>query len=1244
MTFIRDLIHIPEQVYQGDFVLKLSEGVTHADATLRDYVVTQQLVESFDNALGFIKQSVESGGSKAAYLHGSFGSGKSHFMAVLNLLLAGNTQARSIPELADVVARNGWTSGKRFLLVPYHMIGARDMESAILGQYAEFVRRLHPDAPVPGFYLAEGMFADARRMREQIGDAAFFTQLNAGAGGAAGAAAGDGGGWGDLDGDWDAASFEAAMLEAPNGEERSRLVGDLIGQFFSAYRTIAGSGESFVSLDDGLSIMTRHAQALGYDAVILFLDELVLWLASHAADVDFVSREGTKLVKLVEATNADRPIPLVSFVARQRDLRDLVGDNLAGAVHAQFSDVLRHWDARFHRITLEDRNLPAIAEKRVLRPINEAARQTLQEAFQNILRLRRDVLDTLLTTSADREMFQKVYPFSPALVQTLIAVSAALQRERTALKLMMQLLVDRRADLELGQLIPVGDLYDAISEGDEPFSEGMRLHFDNAKRLYTQRLLPMLERHHQVTWESIKLGQAEASAAKNLRNDARLLKTLLLGALVPEVESLKGLTAQRLAALNHGTFKSPIPGREAQDVLRKCRDWASEIGEIKITEDHNPVVSIQVTGVDIEPILRAAEANDNAGNRRKRIRESLFSELGIPDDGTLFTNYAFNWRGTRREVELLYENVREMTDERLRGRPGVWTVVLDFPFDEPNRSSSDDIARLSDYRGGDTKTLVWLPSFFSNKALADLGRLVVLDHILSGDRFDSYASHLSFVDRVQAKALAKNQLDQLRIKLRSQLEVSFGISSEPRDAVTNMLPADQQLQSLDPTLSPLPPIGANFREAFDALLGQLFAHQYPAHPEFDTEIKPAVIRKIWPEVQRAIEAPERRGLVQDTATRRLIRSIVNPCQLGQMGETHLLVSDHWRARFAQSHAQDGGNTMTVAQLRKWIDRPNPMGLPLELQNLIILSFAALTNRRFILRGGPMEPTIDNLADELELREQALPEPSHWATAVTRAAGLFGLTVPQTLNAANVGRLVDDVRREAGVKRDAVGKLVPSVRDRATRYGASLEQRVRTSESAQGLLATLQAASDADLVAALATAHIETTEAAVSRSMANAQAVVDALGNARWNIFDAMRELQDHRQAAAASILSRLSEALGNEEHVIALKPKLEELERDAVRLLTIAAPAPSPSPVNAQPPSTGAAPLPPVQNATPTTAPYPETRVLPSTPILVEEAQEVDLDSTAAASVLAGLQQRLHDEPDLELSLSWRIQRRGTQP
>ena len=1231
MPLLKDLIAIPERVHQGDFVLKLSEGVTHADQTLRDYVVTPQLVDAFANALGFVQQAVQTGGSKAAYLHGSFGSGKSHFMAVLNLLLAGNTQARSIPELADVVARHGWTEGRKFLLVPYHMIGSRDMESAILGQYSEFVRKLHPEAPVPGFYLAEGMFKDASELRSRMGDEAFFTKLNERAGG---------GGWGNLEQGWDGASFEAAMLEPPNGEERSRLVGDLISQYYSAYRSLAGSGESFVSLDDGLSIMSRHARDLGYDAVILFLDELVLWLASHAADVNFVSREGTKLVKLVEATNADRPIPLVSFVARQRDLRDLVGENLAGAVQVQFSEVLRHWEARFHRITLEDRNLPAIAEKRVLRPIDEAARQTLKAAFDETLRLRREVLDTLLTTTSDREMFGKVYPFSPALVQTLIAVSAALQRERTALKLMLQLLVDRRNDLELGQLIPVGDLWDAIAEGDEPFSEGMRLHFDNAKRLYTLRLLPMLERQHGVTWEAIKLGQADATAARNLRNDARLLKTLLLGALVPEVESLKGLTAQRLAALNHGTFRSPIPGREAQDVQRKCRDWASEIGEIRLTEDQNPVISIQVTGVDIEPILRAAEDNDNAGNRRKKIRETLFEQLGIADTGNLFTTFEFTWRGTRREVELFYENVREISDDRLRGRSGAWTVILDFPFDEANFGPADDLARLAEYRGGETRTLVWLPSFLSNKAAADLRRLVVLDYILQGDRFDGYATHLSFVDRVQAKALAKNQLDQLRIKLRTQLDVAYGISIEPRDAVINPLSADQQFRSLDSTLSPRPPVGADFRSAFENLLGQLFAHQYPAHPEFDTEIKTSVVRKVWPEVQKAIEAPGQRGLVQDNSTRKLVRSVVNPCLLGKMGETHLLIEPHWQARFAQYHARDGGGPITVAKLRKWIDEPQPMGLPLELQNLIILTYAGLTNRRFLLRGGPVDANVDSLPDELELREQALPDATHWQIAVQRAASLFGLTVAQTLNATNVGRVVDEVKQAANTKREASGRLVSTLRDRIARYADGLAgARQQTAESAQALLTALAQAEDGSLVATLASAAIQTSEAAVGRALAQAAGCADALAGANWELLDAMRDLRDHRQSAAAGILARLREALTSDEHVVPLKSRLDELGRDALSLLRVTAPAAAPAAAPAPGPAT---PGPVVTPLAPPPPPMPPIAPAVAS-MVVEEKQQLQLTGDAAVAALDELKEKLARDRDLELTLSWRLQRKGTQ-
>jgi hypothetical protein len=74
-TLIRDLIDIPEQVHRGDFVLRLTEGVAHPRETMRDYVVTEQLARCFDEALGFIRSALDGRSSKAAYLHGSFGSG-----------------------------------------------------------------------------------------------------------------------------------------------------------------------------------------------------------------------------------------------------------------------------------------------------------------------------------------------------------------------------------------------------------------------------------------------------------------------------------------------------------------------------------------------------------------------------------------------------------------------------------------------------------------------------------------------------------------------------------------------------------------------------------------------------------------------------------------------------------------------------------------------------------------------------------------------------------------------------------------------------------------------------------------------------------------------------------------------------------------------------------------------------------------------------------------------------------------
>ena len=184
MTLLKELIDIPEHVDKGQFVLRLTEGVTDPKGTVDAYVVTPQLERCFDDALSFIRGALQGNTSKATYLHGSFGSGKSHFMAILHLILSGDPHARGIPELAAVIQKhNSWMAGKKFLLVPYHMIAAHDVESGILGGYVDFVRRTSPQTSIPGVYLAEGLFHDAEALRQRMGDDAFFAALCEGASG-----------------------------------------------------------------------------------------------------------------------------------------------------------------------------------------------------------------------------------------------------------------------------------------------------------------------------------------------------------------------------------------------------------------------------------------------------------------------------------------------------------------------------------------------------------------------------------------------------------------------------------------------------------------------------------------------------------------------------------------------------------------------------------------------------------------------------------------------------------------------------------------------------------------------------------------------------------------------------------------------------------------------------------------------------------------------------------------------------
>src|SRR6266540_2890618 len=989
MTLLSDLIEIPEQVHKSDFVISLATAIGDPAETVRDYVVTGQLVQCFDRALSLVASGVGDNRSKSTYLHASFGAGKTAMMAVLHLLLQGDPAARSIPELAPVVARYAnRIDGKRFLLVPYHFVGKSSMEQEVLGGYVEHIRALHPEALLPPVYVADGILDDARSKRQDLGDEVFFRVLSEGE------AADE---WGEYGAGWDAARFEAALAAPPGSSERDQLVGALLR---THYRALPGqaraTAEGFVPFDAGLDAISRHAKGLGYDAVILFLDELVLWLAARMSDVAFVSREGAKVVKLVEADAAARPAPIVSFIARQRDLRELVGEH-----------VLSEDDA--------------------------------------------------------------------------------------------------------GKVAPS---------------------------------------HPYVT-------------------DARLVKSLLVAALVPEVGPLRALTVSRLTALNSGIVRAFIPGTERQQVLDKLRRWRAEVGELHLGDDEqDPSVWVVLSGIDTGPILDAARVVDSDGERRRWVRELLEELLQVKDPKSFDPWVEVTWRGTRRKLAAVFANVRdpaELPDEMLRAGEEP-KLIVDYPWDVEDYGPSDDRGRMTDYRRERPRewTAVWLPNFLTNAAKQLLGKLVRLDYVLTGDTFDRLASHLSPTDRPAARMQLVNEQAAVRERIIAALRQAYGVDPVQPGLVEERLTLSDQFLALDPGLPLQPPVGTSLRTCLEGLADQLLRYRYPKHPEFTELVSRADLSNTLDQVVLAFQQPNGRLENVEARMRRILTKVAGPLRLGTMYQAHFVADlEGWKDLVERRRAEAAATTMTVGQVRRWLDGADTpsdrRGLTREIADLVILLVAAATDRALLDGGRPVgKPEIGRVHDDWELRAQELPSPEMWQEALRRAADMGVMATSTFLSANTVADLGERIHSgDVADRAQAVRDLVPRIREAWARLGLGDEgDRLRTAEAASKLVGELHRRPD-HASEVLAACEVPTTAAAIGTSIAQARVVADELQRMNWDLIRHIDELDPPWKADADAVRERLAESLAADELAVHLVGRLRDAATAATDLLARAATRPA---------------------------------------------------------------------------------------
>ncbi|HEY3556706.1 MAG TPA: hypothetical protein VGL05_04575, partial [Kribbella sp.] len=466
----------------------------------------------------------------------------------------------------------------------------------------------------------------------------------------------------------------------------------------------------------------------------------------HMADQEFVNTQVSKLVKLIESGDADRALPIVSFISRQRDLSKLVGEDVTGADVKNLEAQVQYLAERFDVVSLEDRNLPAIIKERVLKPKSSEGRTALENAFAAIESTNSTVRDVLLdangATGADWTDFRDVYPISPALLNVLVALSGALQRERTGLKLLQEMLYRRRADMKLGELIPLGDLWDVLGDGTgDAFTDRLRQESETAHRFHARVRAYLLEKYG-------------SESDPRFVADDRFVKTLLLASLAPNVSALARLTGARLAALNHGSIRSRTVAPGAM-VVSRLRELAAEFGELRSEGDEDPVFRLQLSNLDIEPLLDAVGEQDSVGARRIWTKKQLWKQLGIRNTEEFVCEREVVWKGTRRTAEFVFANVRDSQDlpdlQFTPSVPGRVRIILDYPFDQLGHAPSDDSARVNRLRrdGLEAAAVVWIPHFLSRQKSNQLGRLLKIQYLLDRNRLDDYAGEMSADNRVK---------------------------------------------------------------------------------------------------------------------------------------------------------------------------------------------------------------------------------------------------------------------------------------------------------------------------------------------------------------------------------------------------------------------------------------------------------------------------------------------------------------
>lgn len=816
---IVDYLDLPERPDLDAFITRLDDDADRVRQNLRQFVVTDKMRDDLDGMLGAVGERIAGGKDVGRFIYGSFGSGKSHLLTVLGKMLESDEQVYDLghPHLRWLRTRQPWLDAKKVLVVRLNMMGK---ESLVTALYDAFNEALPPEVPPLSFTDDQRIFdlidGDAKR----LGGMDKLLQSAA-----------------------DEGAFDGVVGMPPglplpmltdyvhrvrSGGSRKQRLG--LAAALQTWRNHGGEPvrpkDLWVDAKKGFALLSQHVKDHGYHAVAWLIDELVIWIREK--DRATYIKQINDLSAMVDH-DAARALPFFVGVAVQMDIAETCPDDIS---EKGFREQLGFISNRFQpALHLEEQDLFEVCAQRVLarrHDLSPADKKAFNDAVDAEFK-KHDASLRGLSGNLDPGLVKRLYPFQPALLRVLVDVTQGLSRNRTSMAVLYGLLHDR-ADLAVGQFVPLGALWDILFTADNV--QSLRR---NARSSLAQKLADAAETWERLEGKVTSVGQDKGAKAGELE---QLVRSVLLAQLsekpwFPDGRALKeAITASTLLALNRSEVKALTERTGVSKVGQYFRALQGTAPQVHVQGDPaDPHIEIKTTTVDLEKIL--AEARQRVGHPQRfaYVRQLLIEQLDLPLGSATQGKHKLTWRGTSRSGEVQVVNVRTLTyagrTNQFAHGDNDFLLLVDYPFDEkPDRGRQDDIETVNNARARSTHwTLSWLPGHFSASELDALNNAAAVDLIRQDKR--TYLQHYS---PKEANEIAR-ALETYQGGRRVELE----------ESLRRLYFAEGEVHALKSTLDGISLSGTDQRKALEHLALQVLDKRYPNHPSFGRRVgKPEI--------------------------------------------------------------------------------------------------------------------------------------------------------------------------------------------------------------------------------------------------------------------------------------------------------------------------------------------------------------------------------------------------------------------